>query len=1090
MSLAETILEAIEPLDHVGRVRAMLALGRRAAAEPEVRAAIAELSAGDFMGRYLALHTCFMSRDPALVMRGLADPSRIVRGLALRLAPLVFSADELVAAFAGIAPQVRIAFLVHMRKQHLMAAIDAVLATPAAQSDPQFLQLLTFGSENALRPYRDRFLAQSNAAVWLALAHNHPVLALAWISDYARAAGFDGPTRHLASQLVQRLPASLAADVAPLLLAYAQTDLIRLQGLQPLVPRFPRAVAAAVLAQTRQSYVNLKLSGVVGRLTTEQIIALAQNYPGTLSYGYSGLSLEWLSALPAESRVRVYEAVKHKVNQPMSVAALAALPGEWRVREARRYFDTTEIKQTQTQRLPYAMFFAWDDLLATVAEPLHAAEANTREAALRTLIAGARYHRAQLGALLAILLERRSEQDPVRRALFQALGDLPPTRWQADQLPALSTIVRHGLDDVGLSGNTLRFMLRLVLRIAPFQTAWASAQLATIVAERGFVAPDYAATNLPTSTCETVLTALQPIAYRWLAQGKRAETLQLVAYFAGALPEAGVALLTAVLDTVTDAAQAEQSLRLLRRAHPRQFSALVAALLAADASWIACPSVAEQALRRRQDLLAPYLAGAPLVGRFGTDRRRFLLPIAAPASGLTTRQQTTYAATLDAIIADPEQDNGARMQAIRMLAWLPGISIARLQTLADHPNTLIRTTALFALGRADTPDGQVTVLAALQDSRARIAILVAQRYLRAMPAADALAILRSVPLSRVTVAKSVARLLDTLPDAAGFRDLLALTGGDLHRDALAVVLEQLWHHPQRPEVWPVMAALLGSASKDLQLAALPPAKLLQAADVLRRTVDGTALTVHAMALDQLQHGLDHPQPETASAAVQRCGAVALPDDQHIVVPRLLARVRAAPRRDVPAPAAGLFKLCTAADAAAVAGVITARQSERHVLDALLDALAKAASQHVARLAPVCRAVLAGLAGDPVLVAARGTLAFRTLPASEFLAFLVEVAEADRLHADALVMFSNLITTNANRYTEGERERLRRDLAARAAPVLRRLSFACLLALTRHGRDAWTPERVAALQALRADPSPLVAGAAQFHFVEAVDEKPG
>src|SRR5215475_9662641 len=72
----------------------MIALCRRVAEEPEVAAAIAHLSRGDFLGRYLALYTCFTNRERSLVLHALADPSRIIRNLALRLVPIVGTSED------------------------------------------------------------------------------------------------------------------------------------------------------------------------------------------------------------------------------------------------------------------------------------------------------------------------------------------------------------------------------------------------------------------------------------------------------------------------------------------------------------------------------------------------------------------------------------------------------------------------------------------------------------------------------------------------------------------------------------------------------------------------------------------------------------------------------------------------------------------------------------------------------------------------------------------------------------------------------------------------------------------------------------
>lgn len=65
-------------------------------------------------------------------------------------------------------------------------------------------------------------------------------------------------------------------------------------------------------------------------------------------------------------------------------------------------------------------------------------------------------------------------------------------------------------------------------------------------------------------------------------------------------------------------------------------------------------------------------------------------------------------------------------------------------------------------------------------------------------------------MRRVTVAKDVIRLLSDLPAGAGYADLLAMAGEELHRDVRVALLRAFWEHLERPETWPI----LETASRD------------------------------------------------------------------------------------------------------------------------------------------------------------------------------------------------------------------------------------------------------------------------------------
>jgi hypothetical protein len=70
----------------------MMELGKEDALK---RAPILEaLNGGSVTARMLAMYSGFTSRDSALVLRGLSDSSRIVRGVAMKIAPLALSDDE------------------------------------------------------------------------------------------------------------------------------------------------------------------------------------------------------------------------------------------------------------------------------------------------------------------------------------------------------------------------------------------------------------------------------------------------------------------------------------------------------------------------------------------------------------------------------------------------------------------------------------------------------------------------------------------------------------------------------------------------------------------------------------------------------------------------------------------------------------------------------------------------------------------------------------------------------------------------------------------------------------------------------------
>src|SRR5258708_17518585 len=120
----DELLDQLEALSHVERVRAMIALGRRG--DAEARELIAALEHGDFYEHFLALYSCFGSRDRPYVLRALADPSRLIRGLAARLAVGGLDDQHATPASAHLSPVMRKPLLSHLRR----ARRQTVVAPP------------------------------------------------------------------------------------------------------------------------------------------------------------------------------------------------------------------------------------------------------------------------------------------------------------------------------------------------------------------------------------------------------------------------------------------------------------------------------------------------------------------------------------------------------------------------------------------------------------------------------------------------------------------------------------------------------------------------------------------------------------------------------------------------------------------------------------------------------------------------------------------------------------------------------------------------------------------------------------------------
>lgn len=225
---------------------------------------------------------------------------------------------------------------------------------------------------------------------------------------------------------------------------------------------------------------------------------------------------------------------------------------------------------------------------------------------------------------------------------------------------------------------------------------------------------------------------------------------------------------------------------------------------------------------RRQDLLSPFLTQAKYADLFKDTppesyyRRRWRdpQPLTRGFARWTSRQQSSFARTLLRVIHDEKNDHAAITRAITRLAALPAVSIRHLLPLTRDQRPVVRDTALILLRKLDDATPVLpTLLNALHDERAMRAIYALRPLLLNMPAHEALAVLRTAPFAKITIAKEVVRLLGELPGEEPFQELLALERQELHRDVRAALVRALGYHLERDEAWHVLEREAGSTDK-------------------------------------------------------------------------------------------------------------------------------------------------------------------------------------------------------------------------------------------------------------------------------------
>ncbi len=1114
----------------------MVEVGRLAAVDGSVAATLAALEQQGFYERSLALQSCYGSRDGAHVVRAMSDPSSSIRALASQLLPMACDDTQVEEALEVVTRAYRRRLLRKLRQRGRQMPIDAYIRAQIAADDPQADRLLPFASPDLVREHLKETLDRTDSQGWTALARWHPALVVGALQQRLAAAP------EIDSRLLWRANAALiglavAAPDQALTLAHMllpRTALSRLQ-LQPLARRRPLGTVRLLLSVAAEGE-TAALDSIGGshhvaaraalHLRDDEIVALLDRH---VLYTFSQRG-HWFGRLPPQRRLAVYRLAGRGLRNQNGVLpdhVVALLPRSEREQEGRRHLALATLATEPQQRLPYAAFLPWEEARAALEPFLHNPDAKLRALALHTLIDATRYQRERLPELLDLLVARRHEQDPVRGQMLAALADLPPGCWRLEQLATLNQMLHDALDAADLSPASAQAMLGLLVNLLPGQPDWAIPWLATLTQERGELRFYRLWQWLNAADVQRLASALFPVLQSWRRMERDQQLLTLAAGLGKRLRvfDGLVDLLADLAQTTRSATDANEALQLLAAYRPQYLATLVPALLRQDRSAVTLPVATAYLHRRRQDLLTPFLLGRGVRGRFSTGKTAFVPAVDRGFARWTPRQQQRFAETLVEVIRDPERDTLTILTGIRRLAALPAIAPTALIELAAGEAAAVlelppprrgvpnarpvrrRTTtrqeaALRALGRLDAGQGIPTLLAALEDERARVAIYALRQAVLTMPVPRALEILRAAPVERVTVAKEVVRLFGDLATDEAWRELLRLDQGDLQRDVRVALLRALWSFPDRPETWPILERAAQSPDAALAMAAsrVPAERLLPWAQQ-------RLLAVHVTLLR-------HADPAVRQAALLRCVDLPVADPERLLLPHLLAAVAAPLPQERSAAAAALFSTYTTRDLPAIGEALAILLPNRRALETILAALLVSGQFSRREHHAAARTVLAALAGDPLTATSRVELAMQQLSGDELAGYLQQLAKRGELHAEALmaavhalgnrfgvgfpmalamarvsragglswrirsIVLRTLRPAPENRPSSDDLARLEAALAAQADERLRRIALAALIAQSSDHRR-WDAERLARLRVFRADASPMVAGAAQF-----------
>ncbi|MFO0906913.1 MAG: HEAT repeat domain-containing protein [Isosphaeraceae bacterium] len=1071
----------LEGLTHAGRIRRMIAIGAAVrAGDRDARAQVDALYEQGVFGRWMVLQTVHGSGDGERAVSAAADASRWVRRSAFPILARYASDAQIVSVLKQLVRTERKRLLEHLGRQRRQLAIDEYVSFVANLADPALAEVLTAASDELVRMHHGQVAARGGWTYWRRLARRHPRIAARVLAERCQPdVESDRVLLHDANAVLPIL-ATRSPDVALELISALKPHFAiqRLGGLTLLGRQRPNAVA--MLAFESEAEGVFQLARVAHRLDDAVLERAIRERPADLQSNrgpaWSRSAEPWFERLSSARRAWVHSLgtrVLHDEAGHLPPAVLALLPAEVRLVETRRHLASPLLATEPSALMRYASLLPYDEARAQLDVWIRHPEGELRAEAIYQLGKSVAFDRSRIADYLALVVARKNEQDPVRCRMFAALAELPLSCFRPETLDSVGTAIRHALDAADLSHGTAAFAQTLVVRLLPRYPGWAGTWLETLARERGYLAVDGLESRLSDADAAALGPALGPLLEAWRVREREPQILALAGSLGRRLPQVAplVEILAQVARNSVVTHHSAQAVSLLVRHVPETAARLIPELLQRDATWSSQPVVYSFLHRHRQDLLTPYLGRKVYQGRFSTGRTWVVLGIDSGFQRWTPSQQRLFASSLGHLTTgDPVRDTPTLIWTIQRLRRMPAISPDALIRLASDSREAVRTTAVRALGKLDTDGGLPTLIEALGDERARVAIQAVRGLLREMPSERALAILSNVPMTQVTVAKEVVRLVGEIPGEASFQTLQAWSGRTLHRDVRVALLRALWDHLDRPEAWVEIETAAGSGDA----AALSV--------VVRTPVDRLDATGRARLARVLTRVLETGDPKARLEVLARMTTQPVGDAEGLLLEAALACLgRPGPQERTSAGAAVVASV-REPDVSRTQAAVARLLPDRRGIRALLDALTASFDADPLRLTPLTRALLDVLEVDPLTSQARLGLVVLLERGDRLAEQLALMFARNAISADGVVFLEGLLAIQARQARGASLDAFEMAAAGHGDERMRRLALAVLVG--RASAYGWTSARLERLRAYRRDPSPLVAEAAQFTLPDA------
>ncbi|QDG49362.1 hypothetical protein FIV42_01010 [Persicimonas caeni] len=804
---AVKLLEQFDSLCHDERMRVLGLLAQQHADSSEIDRLITELEAGETFESFLAVQLASLTGRVEPLRRALVSGSALVmQSAAKHLARVAGDADTLVNAYERAVPAVRRSLLRRIVRQERTEAAEALFPKVLAEAGPARAMVLlpACGSQTVREALVNYEYAVSN---WKSLAMRHPDVVLATLRERLEEASVaqTATVWRRYHRAVGALCLEHAEDIAQLALEYGPAESLPF-GFEVIIGVLARRVPQLTfeLLTSEKNVPRLQARGLPSSLLGA-IRSLSPKHRRKFAriLGRSPDHLaELLSAHAPSERAELLEHARSELDAaraPWSQALLEVLPHEARHREARRVLELEDIQSDPIQRLQLSAYLPLEEARCVLEEATRASDAGERAIALGSLVRCAGLNRRGVGEVLEFCQKIENDQDPVRRAVYRALSECPPTVFQDAHAELLFSVIAYAFDARDTSWQTRTPIRDLSVRLLQANATRPQGQIFALALDlieqlakqSGYLWVDLEH-RLPRGAEEPLIEVLE----KPLRDSVEREEYSLLFLFARALGRRAwnSEVIQSLLEKATRAkpdSVAHTAIGLWLE-HPKTRDERVVEVLRRDRSAIRLWTVFQHVHRRRQDLLDAYLTKRAILGRFLSGETIYVVPATHGFFRWLPRQQRAYGELLDQLIDDEGNSTWNRTSAMRVRARLLTTRLEDLAPWVASDDVNIAEAALHGTSHLDCPARSCSLLAEhLGSSRARVAMYSMHRAASYAPLAAVHRLLGTIlerDRLKVTVEKEAVRLLSRFPSKENVELLFDYVDGrDLHRDVKIAV---------------------------------------------------------------------------------------------------------------------------------------------------------------------------------------------------------------------------------------------------------------------------------------------------------------